>query len=86
MTLPPQEQPDVSQPGRHRSPGLGTRPSVSVWLTHPLNGLTLALIGWVAWPLVATSTDGLRDLPDVILSLGMLAVPVVAFLWSGPHG
>lgn len=59
-------------------------PSVSFWLTHPLNGLSLVLIGWVAWPLFGASTDGLKDHPGLFFPLGMLAVPVVAFLWARP--
>lgn len=69
---------------RHTCPVSRTRPNVSFWLTHPLNGLSLVLIGWVAWPLIGASTDGLKDLPGIFFTLGMLAVPIVAFLWAWP--
>ncbi len=63
---------------------LRTRPSVSLWLTHPVNGLTLLLIGWVAWPYVGANTSGIKDHPGLFFPLGMLAMPVIAFLWARP--
>ena len=70
--------------GRHTGP-VPTRPKVSLWLTHPLNGLPLLLIGWVAWPFIVLSTDGLKDHSDLFLALGMFGMPLFALLWSWPE-